>query len=236
MDPELERRLIALAAVVGLMLVVWIVGRVAAKRVSGKISELISQLIPVLLTAVAVMGVLVIIDPEQAERLSDSVIGSVPKVMIAVIVVIVARALGRIVGLFAETALRSVSASLAGRARLVLSTVILGVGLIIALQQVGVSTDIILILVAALAFGGALAFALGAGLGSVPLARQVAAGRHVANRYRAGNRVRVGDAEGPIAEIGLATTRIKVGEDRYVDIPNLDFIEGAIEVDDRDVN
>ena len=234
MDPELERRLIALAVVLGLMVVVWLVGRIVAKRFAGRFSELIAQLVPVLLTAIAVIGVLVIIDPKQADRLSNSVIGSVPKVMIAVIVVIVARALGRIVGLFAETALRSVSASLAGRARLVLSSVILGVGLIIALQQVGISTDIILILVAALAFGGALALALGAGLGSVPLARQVAAGRHVASRYTPGDRVRVGDAEGPIAEIGLATTRIKVGDDRFVDVPNLEFIDGAIEVDQRD--
>ena len=233
MDPELERRLIALAVVVGVMLVIWIVGRVAARRFSGRFSELITQLIPVLLAATAVIGVLVIIDPEQADRLSSSVIGSVPKVMIAVIVVIVARALGRIVGLFAETALRTVSPALAGRARLILSSGILGVGLIIALQQVGISTDIILILVSALAFGGALALALGAGLGSVPLAKQVAAGRHVANRYSPGSKVRVGDAEGPIAEIGLASTRIQVGDGRFVDIPNMDFIAGAIEIDER---
>jgi small-conductance mechanosensitive channel len=233
MDPDLQHRLIALAVVLGLLLVVWVVGRVIARRFSGRFSDLVGQLIPVLLVAIAVIGVLVIIDPDQANRLSDSVIGSVPKVMIAVIVVIVARALGRIVGLFAETALRPVSATMAGRARLVLSGVILGIGLIIALQQVGVSTDIILILVAALAFGGALALALGAGLGSVPLAKQVAAGRHVANRYNPGERVRVGDAEGSIAEIGLASTRIQVGEGRFVDVPNEEFIARAIEIDER---
>ena len=179
------------------------------------------------------IGLLVIIDPDQANRLSDSAIGSVPKVMIAVIVIIVARALGRIVGLFAETALRPISASLAGRARLILSSLILGIGLIIALQQIGISTDIILILVAALAFGGALAMALGAGLGSVPLAKQVAAGRHVSNRYNPGERVRVGDTEGMIAEIGLATTRIQVSDGRFVDVPNLDFIDDVTEVDQR---
>ncbi len=233
MDPELERRLIALAVVAAIMAAIWLIGRLVARRTGGRISELVKQLVPVLLVAVAVIGLLVIIDPDQADRLSDSVIGSVPKVMIAVIVVIVARALGRIVGLFAETALRPISAGLAGRARLILSSVILGVGVIIALQQVGVSTDIILILVAALAFGGALAAALGAGLGSVPLARQVAAGRHVARRYTPGEKVRVGDAEGNISEIGLAATRIEVAEGRFVDVPNLDFIAGAIEVDHR---
>jgi len=233
MDPELERRLIALAVVLGVIAVTWLVGRFASRRLGGRFSELIGQLVPVLLTAIAVIGLLVIVDPGQADVLSDSVIGSVPKVMIAVIVVIVARALGRIVGLFAETALRPVSPGLAGRARLILSSVILGVGLIIALQQVGISTDIILILVASLAFGGALALALGAGLGSVPLARQVAAGRHVSNRYSPGEKIRVGDVEGPIAAIGLASTRVQVGDGRFVDVPNLEFIAGAVEVDER---
>lgn len=233
MDPELEQRLITLAVVLGLIAVTWIIGRIVAHRFGGQMSELIGQLVPVLMTAIGVVGLLVIVDPEQADKLFESLINSVPKVMIAAIVIIVARALGRIVGLFAETALRPISASLAGRARLVLSGGILGIGVIIALQQIGISTDIILVLVAALAFGSALAAALGVGLGSVPLARQVAAGRHVANRYDPGARVRVGDAEGPIAEIGLASTRIQVGEGRYVDVPNLEFIAGAIEVDER---
>jgi len=233
MDSELERRLVALAVVAGLMLVIWLIGRFVASKSGGRLSELVKQLIPVLIAAVGVIGVLVIIDPDQAEQLSESVMSSVPKVMIAVIVVIVARALGRIVGLFTETALRPISAGMAGRARLIVSSVILGVGVIIALQQVGVSTDIILILVAAFAFGGALALALGAGLGSVPLARQVAAGRHVSRRYNAGEKIRVGDAEGSIAEIGLASTRLQVADGRFVDVPNLEFIDSTIEVDRR---
>lgn len=234
MSSDLQERLIVLAVVLGVMLAVWLIGRLISKKFSGRVAELVAQLMPVLLTAIAVIGLLVIIDPDQANRLSDSVISSVPEVMIAVIVIIVARALGRIVGLFAETALRPVSASLAGRARLLLSGMILGIGVIIALQQVGISTNIILILVAALAFGSALAMALGVGLGSVPLAKQVAAGRHVANRYNPGEKVRVGDAEGTITEIGLATTRIQVTDDRFVDVPNEEFIAHAIEVDQRD--
>lgn len=234
MDPELKQRLITVAVVALVMVAIWLIGRMTSRRLGDRFGELLKQLVPVLLAAVAVIGLLVIIDPDQADRLSTSVISSVPRVMIAVIVVIVARALGRIVGLLAETALRGVSPSLASRARLVLSTVILAVGFIIALQQVGVSTDIILILVAALAFGVALAFALAAGLGSVPLARQVAAGRHVARRYMAGERIRVGDAEGSIAEIGLASTRIEVSKGRFVDVPNVEFIDEAIEVDQRE--
>jgi small-conductance mechanosensitive channel len=191
----------------------------------------VGQLIPVLVVGTIVVGALVVIDPDQADQLQQSLIESVPKIMVALIVVIIARALGRIVGLFAETALRPVSAAMASRARLILSSLIMGVGIVIAMQQLGVSADIILILVAALAFGTAIAIALSIGIGSVPLARQVAAGRHVAARYAPGDRVRVGDAHGELVEIGLVSSRLSTVDGAAVDIPNAEFIERAINVD-----
>ncbi len=60
------------------------------------------------------------------------------------------------------------------------------------------------------------------------MARQIAAGRHVASRYSPGEMVRVGDVEGRIVEIGLATTRIEMAEARFMDVPNLEFISGAV--------
>ncbi len=217
-------RLITAGVVVAVALVVWVVGRIVKKRLPERWGELVGQLVPVLVTAIVVVGALVVIDPEQADRLLESTISSVPRVLIAVIVFILARALGRIVGLFMETALRQVSAVIAGRARLLASSVITGIGLIIAMQQLGISTDIILVLVAAIAFGTALTVALGVGLGSVPVAKQVAAGRHVASRYALGDRVRIGDVEGVLADIGLVSSRLDLGEGRFMDIPNTEFV------------
>lgn len=177
------------------------------------------------------MGALVVIDPQQANDLYTSVISAVPRVMVAVIVVIIARALGRIVGLFAETALRAVSPIIASRARLVLSAGITGIGVVIAMQQVGVSTNIILVLVAAVAFGLAVMVALSIGIGSVPLARQVAAGRHVAARYQPGDKVKVGEVEGELLEIGLVSSRVSNGPGQAVDIPNAEFIAAAVNVE-----
>jgi len=108
---------------------------------------------------------------------------------------------------------------------------ILGIGVIIALQQIGISTDIILVLVAAVAFGTALALALAAGLGSVPIARQVSAGRHVHRRYEPGDKVRIGDVEGSVTEIGLSTTRIQVSDHRSMDVPNAEFLGAAVTVE-----
>jgi small-conductance mechanosensitive channel len=225
-----ESRIVAAGVAVGIAILIWIVGRVLGKRVGEQWRDLVGQLVPVLVFSSLVVGALVIADPDQASELFSSLIKSVPKVALAIVIVVIAQALGRIAGLFAETGLRRVSPVLAARSRLIVSGMILGVGVVIAMQQVGISTDIILILVAALAFGTALTVALGVGLGSVPVARHIAAGRHVNNRYGPGDRIRVGDIEGTIQEIGLSTTRIEVSSGRAVDIPNGEFIAGVVDV------
>lgn len=225
-----ENRIVAAATAVGIAVLIWLAGKILRGRVGERWRDLVGQLVPVLVFSALLVGALVVADPDQASELFSSVIKSVPRVAIAIIVIVVAQALGRIAGLFAETGLRRISPVLASRARLVVSGVILGVGVVIALQQVGISADIILILVGALAFGSALTIALGIGLGSVPIAGHIAAGRHVQNRYTPGDRIRVGDVDGRITEIGLSTTRIEVSEGRSVDVPNGEFIAGVVDV------
>jgi small-conductance mechanosensitive channel len=225
--------LITVGIVLGISLALWIVGRIARNRLPGQFGELAAQLIPVLIVGTVVVGGLIIIDPDQAQILLESTIRSVPRVMMALIVVIIARALGRILGLFVETALRPISAVMANRSRLIVSSVVLGIGVVIALQQIGISTDIILILVAALAFGTALTVALAVGLGSLPLARQVASGRHVQHRFVAGQRLRVGTAEGRIEAIHLASTTLVDEAGRRIEVPNDQFISGPVIVLDQ---
>ena len=226
----MREALITAGVIAGIVVVLLVGGRIVARRVPEQLGDLVRQLIPVLAIGTVVVGLLVIIDPDQADSLLQSAVQSVPRVMIAVIVVMIARALGRILGLFSETALRRVSPVIAARSRLILSSAVLGIGVIIALQQLGISTDIILILIASLAFGTALGTALAFGIGSVPVARQVAAGRHVANRYQPGDRVAVGGAEGTIESIGLATTRLIVPGAPAADVPNEEFLRAAVMV------
>lgn len=232
MDSEWTERLVTAGTMVGAILIVWLIGRWLQRKLPEQWGRLVGQLIPVLMLAIAAIGALVLIDPNQANQLSDDLFNAVPTVIVAVVIVIIARALGKITGQLIETALGGISPSIAGRARLVVSGLILGIGLVIALQRVGVSTDVILILVAALAFGTALAVALSVGLGAVPVARHVAAGRHVNSRYSPGDKVRVGDVQGTVVEVGISTTRIRVTEHRDVDVPNAEFLEGTVSVED----
>ncbi len=227
---SLNEVLVTLGVLAGITIVILVVGAVLKRKLPAQLGELLGQLIPVLVFGLWAMGVLVIIDPDQADKLVTSTANSVPRVIVAVILVIVARALGRIVGLLVETALRRSSPVLASRARMIASSAILGVGVIIALQQIGISTDIILILVASFAFGLALAMALAVGLGSVPLMRRVAAGRHVHNRFEEGQLIRVGAVEGRLASIGLASSRIEAMDGGFVEVPNDEFLEGPVAI------
>jgi small-conductance mechanosensitive channel len=230
-DSALTERLVTAGVMVGVAIVIWIVGRWLQRKLPEQWGRLVGQLIPVLILAVLAIGALILIDPGQASQLSDDLFSAVPTVIVAVLIVIIARALGKISGQLIETGLHRISPALAGRARLFVSGLILGIGLVIALQWVGVSTDIILVLVAALAFGSALAVALSVGLGSVPVARHVAAGRHVNRRYAPGDTIRVGDVEGVVVEVGLSTTRIRVSDHREIDVPNADFLDGSVTVE-----
>ena len=223
-------QLIAIGSIIVGLALVWWVWKIISSRFPDQLTDIVDQLFPVIAIAIVVVAILVAIDPAQADSLKAGVFSSIPKVLVAVIVVILARALGRIVGVLAETALGRASPTLAARARILLSSMILAIGVIIALQQLGISTAIILVLVSAVAFGSALAAALAVGLGAVPVARQVAAGRHVKDRHEEGQMVRVAGVEGRLASIGLATTRIEAMDGGFIEVPNDEFLKGNVSI------
>ncbi len=200
------------------------------RRLPQEVAQLIRQLVPVVILAAAVVAALVVLDPDQVDVLLQSTLRYIPRAMVALIVVILARALGRILGVFTEAAFRRVSPLVAGRARMAVSSVILLVGVIIALQQLGVSTDILFLLIGALAGALALAVGLSVGLGSLPVARQLAAGRHVQDRLAAGQRVKVGGAEGTVVSIGLATTVLEAADGASIEVPNEVFLQGPVTI------
>ncbi|MDH3605658.1 MAG: mechanosensitive ion channel [Acidimicrobiia bacterium] len=207
-----------------------IVGKVLAKRVPEQFRELINQLVPVVILTTAVVGILVILDPDQTDKLLQATINFVPKVLVAVLVIILTRSGGKIIGLFIETAMRRVSPVLASRVSLAVSSVLLGIGVIIALDQLGVSTDIILLLVAALAFGAALAGGLAVGLGSLAISRQVAAGRYVQERFKAGQLLSIDGVQGRLLSVGLSATHLEADGGAVYEVPNERFLQGPVKV------
>lgn len=208
----------------------WLVIR---RRLRPQAAEMAGQLVPVVALVVVFVTVLVIIDPDQGDLLVESTLRYLPRAFAAVIVVILARAIGRVLGVLAESALRRISTPVAVRGRVVVTWVVTVIGGIVALQQLGVSTDVLLLMVGGLVGALSLAIALLVGFGALPLARQVAAGRHVLDRYAPGDVVTIGDTSGEIVEIGLATTRLATDDDT-IDVPHLRFLDTPVVKTRRD--
>ncbi len=227
---DLQTIITTVSTVAVIIVVTLIVGRVVSSRVNEQLQGLVKQLVPVVIVTAVLMGILIIIDPSQANRLLESTFAFIPKAVVAVLIIMITRSLGRIVGALVETALRSASPVLARRAGFGLSLGILGVGVIIALEQLGVPTNIILILVAALAFGSALAGGLAVGLGSLSVSRQVASGRYVQDRFSPGQLLRIEGVEGRIVTIGLSSTHLEGSDGSAFRVPNEVFLQGVVTV------
>lgn len=227
---NLETTIGTAITVAAVIVIALIAKKVLAKRVPEQMKELINQLVPVVILTAVVVGILVILDPDQTDKLLDATISFVPKVLVAVLVIILTRSGGKIIGLFVESAMRSISPVLARRVSLAISSVLLGIGVIIALDQLGVSTDIILLLVAALAFGAALAGGLSVGLGSLAISRQVAAGRYVQDRFSPGQLLSIDGVQGRLLSVGLSATHLEGEGGAVYEVPNERFLQGPVKV------
>ena len=226
----LENTIITSSLVAGLLLIGWILLAIVKRRFKGTFATVLTQVAPALALSIIVVGGLVVLDPDRADVLADSALEYLPRLLVAVLVIILARAGGKVVGLLVETSLRPVSTMMAARARMAIGGGFLAIGAIIALDQLGVSTDVLLLLVGGLVLALALAGGLAVGLGSLPVARQVAAGRHVQERFSVGQTIQVAGHSGTLKSIGMSTSRIETLEQVIVEIPNESFLSGAVSI------
>jgi len=162
------------------------------------------------------------------ESLVTGTIAFIPRLIVGVIVIIVAFVLSRLGGILVEQSMRKHSALLASRAKGVVGGAILVIGLLLALKQMGMETDVLLLLLAGIVITAALAGGLGVGLGSQPLAKEIAAGRHVEDRFTVGQMVKLSGVEGRIDSIHLASVRVVAEDGTIFEIPNTTFLDGPV--------
>lgn len=159
-------------------------------------------------------------------------IAFIPRFIVGVVVFIVAFVLSKLAGIVVEQGMKKHSALLASRASGVVGGAILVIGGLLSLKQMGMETDVLLLLLAGIVITAALAGGLGIGLGSQPLAREIAAGRHVEDRFTVGQLVKLDGIEGRVDSIHLASVRL-VGDDGQTwEIPNSRFLVGPVETNE----
>lgn len=221
------------AGLAGALLVGWIV-RSLLKR--GKLAETLDDdsrrtiARSMFVLALTIAGVFILSGRNEIvrEQLVLSTVAFIPRLIVGVVLIIVAFVLSRLGGILAEQAMRKHSTVLAARAKGAISGAILVIGALLALKQMGMETDVLLLLLAGIVLTASLAGGLGIGLGSQPLAREIAAGRHVEDRFTVGQLVRLDGVEARIESIHLASVRV-VGDNGAVwEIPNTRFLDGPV--------
>jgi small-conductance mechanosensitive channel len=112
---------------------------------------------------------------------------------------------------------------------------ILAIFAIIAAAEIGISTELLLILIGVLVAAVAGTFTLAFGLGSRDVARALSAGRYLRHDYRVGQEIGFGDVRGRITRIQSTGTLLDAGEGRSIRVPNHMLIESVVTIytDDR---
>lgn len=198
--------------------------------------SLITRSISILIVVSSV--ILVIAGQDEAIRrdLVEGLVGFMPRAVVGVGIFIVALVLGRVGGVLVMTAMRERSPAMASRLRTVVVAAAIVLGLLMALDQMGVETGTLIMILAIVLGGASLGTALALGLGSLPLTRQISAGRHVEDRFTSGQRIEAGDLVGRIVSMGLTSVQI-IGEDgRRWEVPHTLLLESPVRVEDDEAS
>lgn len=177
---------------------------------------------------VAVAAALGVLAPRLFADIPSRVVSYLPNVVVAVILLWLGAVLANLVEQLVASSLRRVGVPNVAPLAKVAYWIILGLAIMLAADQLGVRTAALqrLLLVALIVAGAATALAVG--FGGRALAGTVIAGRYVEERFSTGERIAVGEYEGTITDIGLASTALDVGRGETVEIPHAYLLERPV--------
>ena len=159
----------------------------------------------------------------------NALLGYLPNILAAVLIVFAGVLIGRLVGDLMSSSIVKAGIPKGDHIRKLVQFIILFVASVIAINQVGIDiqffTNLITIIVAALLFGAALAF----GLGASTSVSNILGSFYVQKSYREGNRVKIGDIEGVIVKITPTVIHIKTKTGK-VTVPAKNFNEEKSEL------
>jgi len=180
------------------------------------------------------LGVIVAIgftNPETLEPIPAEVLRKSPRILAAGLILIAARAIAFAVGGMVNTAFAGSSARIRGQVATAASALIFVIAGVLALSQLGVETTILSLIVAAVAFGLAGAFALLVGFGGRELGGELAAGRYLSRLVRVGDLVTIDAIRGRIVALHPASVEIATDDGASVHVPNTRLTQGDLRVD-----
>ncbi len=179
-----------------------------------------------------VIALVLVLSTRNETIREDLVVGLLrffPRLVVGAVILVVFFVLSRLASVIITQSLRQRSAALATRVASVVAASVIVIGILLAMKQMGIETDILVLVVSALLAGAALAGGIAVGMGVLPIARQLAAGRHVEDRFSIGQQVSVGAVEGRISGLGMASATVESDNGEVFEVPYTTFLDGAVQ-------
>ncbi len=180
------------------------------------------------------LGVVVAIgftNPDTLEPIPAEVLRKSPRILAAGLILIAGRAIAFAIGGMVNTAFTGSSARIRAQVGSAARTLVYVIAGVLALSQLGVETTVLSLVVAAVAFGIAGAFALLVGLGGRQLGGELAAGRYLHRLVRVGDLVTIDSVSGRIVALHPASVEIAAADGASVHVPNTRLTQGDLRVD-----
>jgi len=208
------------------------IARKVIERRTGKIADFAAAAASLTFSLILVAGLLValgFVQPDSLEKLRDDTIDYLPRVLSALIVVI----LGGVAGTIASTAARESIGRSMGRLGDQIPPIIKGIitafAVILAASQLGINTTVINIVIAGAVGAIGLAFALVVGIGSWPVATEISTGRALRRLISPGDTIESPAATGVV--VAMYPTAVEIEADGTASlIPNTALSEAGFQV------
>jgi len=175
-----------------------------------------------------------IIEPDAVSQLRNDAISFIPKILTAVIIVIIANVVSSFVVAALGTALAHAPMHVQRQASSLARGLILVMAILLAVGTLGVDTTVVNLGVAAVFFAAAASFTLLVGLGGREVAGEVASTRAVRRLVRVGDVISVGRGDrrvsGTIVAVHPTAVEIETGGDAIL-VPSSRLLSGTVQVE-----
>ncbi len=196
---------------------------------SASVSEVLARLVYWLILLVFLLAAVESLGLPGVTGTLGGLVSYLPHVLAAAVIVLIGSLLARVVG-DAVGALAVQSGMTTGPVLGQLVRYVLVIfAVILAMEQLGVETTLLVTASIAVIAASALALALAFGLGNRELARNIMAGFHVREEFKPGQQLTVGRHRGRLLSIGPVKSVLETAEGQ-VSLPNAALIDEAVVV------
>ncbi len=165
---------------------------------------------------------------EDVTALIDRVMGFLPKVMTAGIIMLVGFMVADLIQNAVHSALDSLGLSYAKTLANILFGFVFVLVLTVALSQLGIETELLNSSVKIILSGLALAIAICMGLGLKGLAKSIVSGVYARDLYTVGTEIEYQQEHVKVAGVGPVTTKLQRRDGGFIIVPNEELINQAV--------